>query len=65
MEAIKEISKVLSANKNLNISIHGYTDNSGDKQHNQRLSAARAASVKEEIVAAGIASFRLRTKGFG
>jgi outer membrane protein OmpA-like peptidoglycan-associated protein len=45
--------------------IEGYTDNVGGDAHNQTLSEKRAASVKAYLVAAGVASTRLTTQGFG
>ncbi|CAM3454162.1 OmpA family protein [Elizabethkingia occulta] len=64
-DAVKEIVKVLNADKALKIAINGYTDNSGNAEHNLKLSDARAQSVKGEIVKAGITEDRLLAKGFG
>ncbi|KKO89134.1 flagellar motor protein MotB [Sphingobacterium sp. Ag1] len=64
-DAVKEIVKVLNTDKALKIAINGYTDNSGNEEHNLKLSEARAQSVKDEIVKAGIAVDRLSAKGFG
>ncbi|MFT4024369.1 MAG: OmpA family protein [Flavihumibacter sp.] len=65
LDAVKEIIKVLQADNSLKIAINGYTDNVGDAAHNQQLSEARAATVKNEISKAGIAGDRLTAKGFG
>lgn len=64
-DAVKEIVKVLNTDKTLKIAINGYTDNSGNAEHNLKLSDARAQSVKDEIVKAGIKEDRLSAKGFG
>ena len=64
-EVVSEIVKVLKEDPSLKIAINGYTDNSGDKAHNQSLSENRASSVKAEITGAGIAPDRLTSKGFG
>ncbi|TDS17344.1 OmpA family protein [Sphingobacterium paludis] len=64
-EAIQEIIKVLSKNTALKIAIHGYTDNVGTKEHNQKLSESRATAVKNEITKSGISADRLTSKGFG
>jgi len=64
-DAVKEIVKVLNTDKALKIAINGYTDNSGNEEHNLKLSEARAQSVKDEIVKAGITPDRLSAKGFG
>jgi OmpA-OmpF porin, OOP family len=47
------------------IRIEGYTDSTGVKQRNQKLSEARAASVKTYLVGHGVAAARMTTKGFG
>lgn len=64
-EAVKEITKVLQSDNNLKIAINGYTDNTGNADHNQQLSEARAETVKKEIIAVGIDAGRLTSKGFG
>lgn len=49
----------------LKVAIHGHTDNTGGTKTNMRLSQARADAVKAYLVARGIASERIMTKGFG
>ncbi len=49
----------------LKIEIDGHTDSVGTVAYNQRLSLARAEAVKQYLVAHGVASKRLHTKGFG
>lgn len=65
LETVQEIIKVLRDNPELKIAINGYTDNSGGKEHNQKLSEDRASTVKIEIIKAGIDAGRLTSKGFG
>ncbi|MCP2043179.1 OmpA family protein [Pontibacter sp. HSC-36F09] len=65
MEVVSEIVKVLKEDPALRIAINGYTDNSGNKEHNQNLSESRASAVKAEVSGAGIAPDRLTSKGFG
>ena len=64
-EAVKEIAKMLQSDNSLNIAINGYTDDSGSADHNQRLSEARATTVRDELIKAGIDGSRLTSKGFG
>lgn len=64
-ETVQEIIKVLNKNPDLKIAINGYTDNTGAKEHNQKLSENRALTVKNEIIKAGINKDRLTSKGFG
>ena len=65
LETVQEIIKVLRDNPELKIAINGYTDNSGGKEHNQKLSKDRASTVKKEILKAGIGADRLTSAGFG
>lgn len=65
LEAVKEIIAVLGQNPELKIAINGYTDNSGGKEHNHKLSEDRASAVKDEIIKSGISADRLTSKGFG
>jgi outer membrane protein OmpA-like peptidoglycan-associated protein len=48
-----------------NIRIEGFTDNVGRAAVNQALSAARAAAVREALVARGIPAQRLESQGLG
>lgn len=64
-EAVAEIAKTMDADRDLKISIDGYTDNTGSAEHNLKLSQARAETVKEELVRSGIAADRLSAKGYG
>jgi outer membrane protein OmpA-like peptidoglycan-associated protein len=47
------------------IRIEGYTDTIGRGALNRRLSQARAAAVREALIARGIPAERLRSRGFG
>ncbi|WP_420137253.1 OmpA family protein [Sphingomonas sp.] len=62
---IGAIVTLLKQNPTLKLAINGYTDETGSSSHNQTLSEGRAASVKQALVAAGIGSDRLTSKGFG
>ncbi len=64
-QAIAEIAKTMESNKTLKVSIDGYTDNTGNAQHNLKLSQARAETVKEELIRSDIAANRLYAKGYG
>ena len=50
---------VLQKNKNLHISIHGYTDSRGTDSYNKRLSARRSASIRSYLEKNGISSSRI------
>lgn len=45
--------------------IEGHADNTGRAAYNQRLSARRAASVRDHLIAAGVDADRLSTVGHG
>ncbi len=47
------------------VEIAGYTDNKGDKEELQKLSADRAKAVKDYLVDHGIKAKRLTAKGYG
>lgn len=64
-EAVAEIEKVLKENASLKIAINGYTDNTGNEDHNQQLSSDRANTVMQKLVAAGVDKVRLSSKGYG
>lgn len=65
MGTINQIVKLLKEKSELNFSIEGHTDSDGDEASNQKLSLARAESVKKAFTDLGIEASRLSTKGFG
>lgn len=63
---LEEITEVLQKNPNIEqVEIQGHTDNTGGREHNQKLSDQRAAAVRDWLVKAGVSSSRLTSKGFG
>src|SRR5690606_24460307 len=63
---LEEIADVLRRNPNIQlVEIQGHTDNTGGREHNQRLSESRAAAVKDYLVRNGIEAGRLTSKGYG
>lgn len=64
-EQLTNVSNILKAFPNVQLKIGGYTDNTGDKAANLKLSADRAATVMGELVKMGIAPARLASEGYG
>ncbi|PID37807.1 MAG: hypothetical protein CR966_00345 [Pseudomonadales bacterium] len=62
---IDEIYKMMRKDPTLKLSIEGYTDSSGAKAMNQKLSTARAREVKAELEKKGIEANRLKASGYG
>jgi outer membrane protein OmpA-like peptidoglycan-associated protein len=64
LELIKAID-LMKANPSMIIEVGGHTDNVGDDDFNMKLSHERAKSVRDYLVAGGIASTRVQAKGYG
>jgi len=58
-------AEILLKNPDVKVEIQGHTDNIGSEKYNQKLSLQRAETVKNFLVAKGIAADRLTTVGFG
>jgi outer membrane protein OmpA-like peptidoglycan-associated protein len=55
----------LKANPDIAVEVNGYTDNSGSRAHNMKLSQDRADAVRNWLVAKGITGERITAKGYG
>lgn len=62
---LKQVLDVLKGDPKLSVEIGGHTDNVGKPDYNMKLSDRRAASVREWLVAHGIAANRLTSHGYG
>lgn len=63
---LKMVAQGLQKNPNLKLEVDGYTDSTGDAQHNQTLSQRRAAAVRSVLIGQfGIEEARLTSGGFG
>lgn len=62
---LKAFSDYLQRHPDVNVAIHGHTDNVGSAATNQQLSEERAQSVMDFLVSCGIPANRLAAQGFG
>lgn len=62
---VDNLASILKAYPEVDVTINGYTDNTGDATKNQALSEARAASVMGRLVAQGIDISRIKAVGHG
>jgi outer membrane protein OmpA-like peptidoglycan-associated protein len=62
---LDKLVKFLLANSKLKIEIGGHTDNEGSDAYNLQLSAERAKSVSDYLIAHGIDVSRLNSRGYG
>ncbi|MEO5501731.1 MAG: OmpA family protein [Ginsengibacter sp.] len=62
---LNKLVAVLNKYPNTNIEVQGHTDSRGTEEYNMGLSERRATTVANYLIANGIASGRITTKGFG
>ena len=58
-------AEILLKNPDVKVEIQGHTDNIGSDRYNQKLSLQRAETVKNFLIAKGVAADRLTTVGYG
>lgn len=62
---IDKLVTILNKYPDTNIEVQGHTDNTGTDKYNMSLSKRRASAVSNYLVAKGISSRRITTKGYG
>lgn len=62
---IKELSQILSKNKNLKVIIEGHCDERGTNEYNLGLGQRRAQTVKNYLMSLGISSKNIETVSYG
>jgi outer membrane protein OmpA-like peptidoglycan-associated protein len=65
MAAVGQLAVFMKNNPDRNIAVIGYTDSTGSRKLNARLSDERAAAVKTALLAQGIVPNRVTTAGRG
>lgn len=65
LAAVREVVAMLKGAPQLKLAVEGHTDNVGAAAANKTLSANRARSVMQAVVAGGIPASRLVAEGFG
>jgi outer membrane protein OmpA-like peptidoglycan-associated protein len=64
-KSAEDLSAILRVHPDAKVMVVGFTDSSGAADANQRLSEARAASVKQALTADGIEGSRIQSAGKG
>jgi len=62
---LDQVAASLVANPEIRIEIAGYTDSTGSRTMNLRLSMARAAAVRFYLARRGVSPIRMQARGFG
>ncbi len=62
---LEKLLGVLKHEESLSVDVQGHTDNIGGATYNQTLSEARANTVKDWLIAHGVATTRLSSHGYG
>jgi outer membrane protein OmpA-like peptidoglycan-associated protein len=62
---VDELSKILHAYPSVRMQLQGYTDSTGNPDANQRLSVARAETVRDALTARGVEPGRVQAAGQG
>ena len=62
---LDQVAASLVANPQIRIEIAGYTDSTGGKMMNLRLSMGRAGAVQHYLARKGVSPLRMRARGFG
>ena len=64
-EQLTNLASILKEYPQVRLKVGGYTDNTGNRRANQRLSENRAESIGRELVGLGVASTRIEAEGYG
>ncbi|HYF39231.1 MAG TPA: OmpA family protein [Gemmatimonadales bacterium] len=63
-EILQDVARSLVANPEVRVEVGGHTDSTGSRELNERLSLARAESVKAFLIENGVAADRMEVQGY-
>ncbi|WP_269618539.1 OmpA family protein [Zhongshania sp. BJYM1] len=64
-QILRKVAEIIEQSSATLIEVGGYTDNAGEPEYNLRLSASRAAAVRDYLVSLGVKKSRLQVRGYG
>ena len=64
-KVLDEVAKTLNEFPEVKAEVQGHTDNTGNPEHNLKLSEDRAKAVMDYLVGHGVNAVRLTSKGYG
>lgn len=64
-EILDRVAEALVANPEVRVEVAGHTDNTGSLAGNNRISQARAETVRQYLISKGVAANRLTARGYG
>jgi OOP family OmpA-OmpF porin len=62
---LDDAAATLLKNPSIKVEVAGHTDSDGTAEYNEGLSARRAATVRDYLIANGVAADRMTTRGYG
>jgi OOP family OmpA-OmpF porin len=63
-DILEDVARSLVANPTVRVEVAGHTDSTGSSEVNERLSLARAESVKAFLIENGVAADRMEVRGY-
>ena len=64
-QVLRKVAEVIQQSSASLIEVGGYTDDAGNAEYNLRLSAVRAAAVRDYLYSLGVKKSRLQVRGYG
>ncbi len=62
---LDQIAEIIKTNPNEEFVVNGYCDSTGAEAYNDKLSEARAATVRDYLISKGVDTNKIFTKGYG